>query len=633
MGVVFVFASLDGHRMVPSSITIQMFGEFKAFRESEKLKGLHLREGERLLAYLVLHGGSPVTSRDLAKRFWPFEAQGTLAGQTDFPSVRQAIFSLRQALEGEAALLSRPSKGSILLDVTGLKVDVMQFDRLIQEQGAEAAIAWETAVGLYKAPLLQGWTDGWAVQARERYEREYERCLRRLALLAQQNSDRAQMERWLRLLLSHVPDDEDSFRMLLRLYSTGNRLVESRDLCEQIETAVRAAGRELSAETCAAILEARKAAEALPVAYVSGPSVPHEPAVALSEISDPELKKITADDQREAPGGAMSIDSRFYIERETDSLFNRALLRGDSIVLIKGTRQVGKTSLMARSFQHAREASVRVVLTDLQKLNEAQLESSDTFYQAICSAIAIQLGIEVSPRKVWDDDYGPNLNMELFMRRHILAAVSGPLIWGIDEVDRLFTRPFGSEVFGLFRSWHNERSLDPSSPWSRLTLAIAYATEAHLFISDLNQSPFNVGTRLELTDFVLEHVMRLNTIYGDSVEKAQLIQLMDLVGGHPYLVRCALEALCCGSSPESIEAVFEADNGPFGDHFRRIGLLIQQSPDLLDAVGEALKGRPVSNSRAFYRLRSAGLLSGANSTQPEFRCGLYRRFLSSIVTN
>jgi hypothetical protein len=329
----------------------------------------------------------------------------------------------------------------------------------------------------------------------------------------------------------------------------------------------------------------------------------------------------------------MPVDSRFYIERETDALFNRALLRGDSIVLIKGTRQVGKTSLMARSFQHAREASVRVVLTDLQKLNEAQLESSDTFYQAICSAIAIQLGIEVSPRKVWDDDYGPNLNMELFMRRHILAAVSGPLIWGIDEVDRLFTRPFGSEVFGLFRSWHNERSLDPSSPWSRLTLAIAYATEAHLFISDLNQSPFNVGTRLELTDFVLEHVMRLNTIYGDSVEKAQLIQLMDLVGGQPYLVRCALEALCCGSSPESIEAVFEADNGPFGDHFRRIGLLIQQSPDLLDAVGEALKGRPVSNSRAFYRLRSAGLLSGANSTQPDFRCGLYRRFLSSIVTN
>jgi hypothetical protein len=80
----------------------------------------------------------------------------------------------------------------------------------------------------------------------------------------------------------------------------------------------------------------------------------------------------------------------------------------------------------------------------------------------------------------------------------VLGAVTGPVVWGLDEVDRLFSVPFGSEVFGLFRSWHNKRALDPSGPWARLTLAIAYATEAHLFITDLNQSPFNVGTRLAL---------------------------------------------------------------------------------------------------------------------------------------
>jgi len=31
-------------------------------------------------------------------------------------------------------------------------------------------------------------------------------------------------------------------------------------------------------------------------------------------------------------------------------------------------------------------------------------------------------------------------------------------------------------------------------------MAIAYATEAHMFITDMNQSPFNVGTRLSLAD-------------------------------------------------------------------------------------------------------------------------------------
>ena len=65
-------------------------------------------------------------------------------------------------------------------------------------------------------------------------------------------------------------------------------------------------------------------------------------------------------------------------------------------------------------------------------------------------------------------------------------------------------------MFGLFRSWHNERSLNPDGPWGRLTLAIVYATEAHLFITDLNQSPFNVGTRLTLEDFTFEQVAELN---------------------------------------------------------------------------------------------------------------------------
>ena len=60
---------------------------------------------------------------------------------------------------------------------------------------------------------------------------------------------------------------------------------------------------------------------------------------------------------------------------------------------------------------------------------------------------------------------------------------TSPLVWAMDEVDRLFPCPFRSEVFGLFRSWHNARAPEPTQPWRRLTLVIAYATEAHLFIT------------------------------------------------------------------------------------------------------------------------------------------------------
>ena len=48
------------------------------------------------------------------------------------------------------------------------------------------------------------------------------------------------------------------------------------------------------------------------------------------------------------------------------------LARQESIVLVKGPRQVGKSSLLARGLQDARRAGARVALTDLQALNAAE---------------------------------------------------------------------------------------------------------------------------------------------------------------------------------------------------------------------------------------------------------------------
>ena len=182
-------------------------------------------------------------------------------------------------------------------------------------------------------------------------------------------------------------------------------------------------------------------------------------------------------------------------------------------MLIKGARQMGKTSLLARGLQQARERGAKVVLTDFQKLNVSDLESPTNLYLTLAESMAEQLDLSVFAQDVWDERRGPNVNFERYLRREVLAKLNAPLVWGLDEVDRLFSCAFGSEVFGLFRSWHNERALDPNGPWAGMTLAIAYATEAHLFITDMNQSPFNVGTRLALDDFTFEQVTELNRRY------------------------------------------------------------------------------------------------------------------------
>src|SRR5205823_8866382 len=125
---------------------------------------------------------------------------------------------------------------------------------------------------------------------------------------------------------------------------------------------------------------------------------------------------------------------------------------------------------------------------------------------------------------------------------------------------------------GLFRAWHNERALEPNSPWSRLTLAIGYATEAHLFITDLNKSPFNVGTRLSLDDFTPQQVADLNQRYGSPLRgTAETDRFYELVGGHPYLVRGGLYELASHDIDlATLEAHASRDEGIFGGHLQRL---------------------------------------------------------------
>lgn len=327
--------------------------------------------------------------------------------------------------------------------------------------------------------------------------------------------------------------------------------------------------------------------------------------------------------------GAVPLESEFYLTRPQDAELRTAVLNRDSIVLIKGARQMGKTSLLARGLQQGRERGAKVVLTDFQKLNISDLESAASLYKALGESISDQLDLPVLPKDVWDEQRGANVNFERFIRREVLAKLNAPLVWGLDEVDRLFTCDFGSEVFGLFRSWHNERALDPNGPWAGLTMAIAYATEAHLFITDMNQSPFNVGVRLVLEDFTAQQVSELNRRYRSPlVNESEIERFIRLLGGHPFLVRRALHELT--TQPLNItglEAQADRDEGIFGDHLRRMLVLLARDPALTDVVRGILKGGPCATPDSFYRLRSAGLVSGASPTDVRPRCRLYATYL------
>jgi DNA-binding winged helix-turn-helix (wHTH) protein len=353
----------------------------------------------------------------------------------------------------------------------------------------------------------------------------------------------------------------------------------------------------------------------------------------------PEVRQIThksaptPKDSIEPPGGALPLYSKLYIARRADNEFCDAITRRDSIVLVKGARQVGKTSLLARGIEAARRLDAQVLLIDFQHFGPTTFETCDKLLLTMAESIAYQLDLAAQPHENWNDRLSASTNFERFVRREVLARDDSYFVLALDEVDRLFTYKYAGEIFLLFRSWHNARALNPDGPWRRLTIAIACATEAHLFISDLNQSPFNVGTRLALEDLTCEQLAELNARYDNPLAGDEIRRFHYLIGGHPYLSQRGLyEMYRQKTTLSALEERADRDDAPFGDHLNRLLISLQQDQSLMHELRDFLiSGSTLSNS-AFYRLRSGGVLSGETAEEPRPRCDLYVRYLKKHLT-
>ncbi|MCX6360976.1 MAG: AAA-like domain-containing protein [Armatimonadetes bacterium] len=333
----------------------------------------------------------------------------------------------------------------------------------------------------------------------------------------------------------------------------------------------------------------------------------------------------------EPVGGAVPLGSPAYVERQEDRLAAASIVRRDGILLIKGPRQTGKSSMLARALHRARTAGQAVAVVDLEGITASRRQEMDGLCRALAESLAGQFGLAPAETD-WQTSMSPALNMEHFMLDRVLTTDTRHVVIGIDEVDRLFGQASANEFFAMLRSWHERRSLEPHLAWGRLTVVLACATEAQLYITNLNQSPFNAGTRLTLRDFSRDEVGRLNALLGAPLRgPADLDRFTGIVGGHPFLVRLGLRLLATdGRTLDQLEAEAEHDGGPFAEHLSHVSDPILTDATLRSAVVDALARRPCARD-AFLRLRSAGVLIGDCREEARPRCGLYARRLARLL--
>ena len=328
------------------------------------------------------------------------------------------------------------------------------------------------------------------------------------------------------------------------------------------------------------------------------------------------------------PEGTIDVESSFYIQRADDQLALVAVRRRGCTFSILGPRQMGKSSLLIRAMAEARKLQKRVVYLDFQPTEAVALKDAVVFYRRFCELITLRLRL-VSQVERWWEQYSGVGNPDRctnYVRDYLLAEVESPVFLAMDEVDKLIASPFRDEFFAMLRSWHNERAFEPS--WKRLDLALVTCTEPYQLIQDLNQSPFNVGTPIQLKDFHPQEVAELNRRHGQVLHPAELRALMDWVGGHPYLVRKALYLAASGEM--TIAEVFKTaktDRGPFSGHLRYHFFRMADKPHLVQGMLQVIRNQTCADEQVLRRLESAGLVQrSASGRQVLPRCRLYAEY-------
>jgi hypothetical protein len=242
--------------------------------------------------------------------------------------------------------------------------------------------------------------------------------------------------------------------------------------------------------------------------------------------------------------------------------------------------------------------------------------SLDKFLRWFCANISRELGIKPQLDDYWDEElFGSLVSCKTYFQSHLLEQINQPLVLGLDNLDRVFDYgDIAQDFLPMLRYWHEEANNLPV--WQNLRLIIANSTEVYIKL-DANQSPFNVGRQIKLPGFTLEQVNILANSYQISEVNPPALQsfltnLIELVGGHPYLVRLALNALQDTKiSPEKLLTDAPTQGGIYASHLRHYWNNLQSSPELIEAMKLVVNTTsPVKLEPAIaYRLESMGLIT------------------------
>jgi hypothetical protein len=332
----------------------------------------------------------------------------------------------------------------------------------------------------------------------------------------------------------------------------------------------------------------------------------------------------------DASGQPSEPDDPFYVEPEALTAARR-MLRGEDgqrMLIVRGPKRSGKTSLLRRLESDAHRRGARFAAVNLDHLQGQAFEAADVFFREFTSLLVAALGGTPLTAAEWQSLDTNQMKCTRHLERQLDPSRSLTIV--LDQADSLLESPVKGDFYKMLRTWYNDGSGNTllGRRWRSCSFVLLISADPNRFITDT--SPFNVGTHVNLEALRPADVATMLDAAGWPPDLAAPVHA--LTGGWPYLVRLALADLTTfGGREWSEERYLDVDGGPFAQWLSGLSTQVRRHRPHMEAYLRGMvEGRSVPDSIPLeteltrFRLIRLGILD--DSRVDQYSCELYRRF-------
>lgn len=235
-------------------------------------------------------------------------------------------------------------------------------------------------------------------------------------------------------------------------------------------------------------------------------------------------------------GGTVQAGSGLYIPRRADEEL-LTLCRVGVFVYVLTSRQMGKSSLMVRTAEQLAAEGITSIIIDLTEIGVEV--TTEQWYLGLLIKLEDQLTLQTKVVDWWQAHahLGITQRLTIFFREILLAEIATRVVIFIDEIDTTLSLLFTDDFYAAIRYLYNARAF--VSEFQRLSFVLLGVATPSDLISDPERTPFNVGQRVDLTDFTFEEAKTLAQgleLPPDEAEQV-LKWVLKWTRGHPYLTQ------------------------------------------------------------------------------------------------